>query len=376
MPPEIDAAVNAESSTAAEGSSQQETQGTKDAAASPASSTGQAAEQKPAGDGKAESSTATAASPKSSLDAMKQAQSILSTANAERTGQTKAGESPTQEASGKDDAKQEGKTDGAEGSDAAAEAERKFQDSLKPETRARFKKLTDGLASAEPKVKNWDSLQAWVSDSGFKDPKQFAAFLDLGRMSHLEPHKAIPILEHTLETLKKRVGAAGELPADIAERLEKGLIDDATARELAAERGKNKFLDDREVRTRQEADAKQIRDDEKARVDSIASSISVAETAWQKSDPDYGKLAPLVQDKVLALLQQKGNEVRTADDAQKLFKEAVAEVKKVAGTIRGQVREVKGPIGDGGSGKGAAPVPKSSFEAMQLALRATRAGTQ
>lgn len=368
MPPVPDA--NAESSPATEGNSPQQT--TDASAGSAESSTTQTPQTE--SDGKAASSTATAAEPKSSLEAMKQASTILSNANAERTGQTKAGESPTQEASGKTDAEQQGsKTEGATEGDDAAEADRKWRESLKPETAARFKKLTDDLAVVAPKVKNWDGLQAWVAEAGFKDPKQFARGLDFLRMANLEPHKAIPILEQTLESLKRRVGAAGDLPADIQERLDNGIIDEPTARELATERGRNRFQQEREEQGRQEAEANRVREAEETRVDTIANAVSAAEVAWQKSDPDYGKLAPLVQNAVLALLQQKGNTIRTAEDAQKLYKEAIAQVKQAAGTIRGPLREVKAPVGDGGGGKVTAPEPKSSLEAMQLKQRQMRA---
>lgn len=366
MPPELDAI--AESSTATEGTSQQQT---TDVATGGESSTTPAQVE---GDSKAASSPATAAEPKSSLEAMKQATAILSKANDTRTGEGKAGESPTQEASGTKDAEQPVKTEGAAESDDPAEAERKFQASLKPETAKRFKELTDDLAVAAPKAQHWDQMQAYLLDSGYKDPAELSRGMQVLGLMKRDPLKAIPILEGTLVTLKRIAGVGGELPADIQERIESGLIDEATGKELAAERGKNRFQQQRTEQGQQEADENRRRDALEAHVQTIHAAVTKEQVAWQKSDPDFGKLSRLVEREVVALLTEKGPKVKTVADAQALVKEAIANVKRDAGVIRGPVKEVKPPIGESGSGKNAAAVPKSSFEAMQLKARDMRAG--
>jgi hypothetical protein len=324
-------------------------------------------------DGSAASSTAKA-EPSSAVEAMKQAMTVMDAANAERTGaKPKEAGSPAQEASGKDgDAKPEGEGDGK--GDAGDGKDDEGKGKPNPKTEARFVELTGKLKEAEPKVRNWDSMQTYINTSGWKNPQAFAQFLEFGKMANLEPHKAIPVLEKTLEALKRRVGEAGELPADIQKRLDDGLIDEAAAREIASLRGRSQFVEQQTEQQRQQDALDNQRDTEERRVHSIADSITKADKAWQSSDPDYQKLQPLVMDKVLVLLSQEGANVKTPEDAQKLFDKAVSEGKKQAAALRGPGREIR-PMTNGGGGKGAVPDPKNAYEAVTQAYAGLRAGT-
>src|SRR5690606_4126891 len=83
--------------------------------------------------------------------------------------------------------------------------------------------------------------QQFVDSAGFRGPEQFAQYLEIGRLMNHDPLKAIPIIEQTLAALKQRVGLDGSLPEDIQKRLDEGLIDEATARELAEARARQTY---------------------------------------------------------------------------------------------------------------------------------------
>jgi len=355
--------AGAESSTASQDST---------AASSTAAAPG--GDQKTGQDSTAASSTATA-EPKSIAGAMEQAIAVMNKAAEARNkpnGDDKGEGSPAHEGSGKDGAKPQGEGADAQqqqaGSDGKPAGDAEGEEKLSPKAEQRFKELTGKLKQAEPKVRNWDRLQGWCESAGFENAEQFSSFLNAGRLINLDPLKAIPVLERTLEECRRRVGETDELPPDIQKRLADGYIDDATARELARERARNLYQSRLSEQDRQRGEVDRQRREAEGRVTAIADAITKAEKAWKASDPDYEKLQPFVLDRVTADLTRNGHTIRTEEDAVKLFQDAVKIVKNGAGTLRGPQKEIT-PKQGGAGGSGAAPKPKNVLEAMEQAHR-------
>jgi hypothetical protein len=85
-----------------------------------------------------------------------------------------------------------------------------------------------------------------------------------------------------------------------------------------------------------------------------------------KTDPDYPKKATLIKARVTELLREKGDGIRSAEDAVALAREAKADVEKTLGSIipkRPGVRTVTG-----GSSAKTTAAPTSMLEAMKAAV--------
>jgi hypothetical protein len=132
--------------------------------------------------------------------------------------------------------------------------------------------------------------------------------------------------QNGLQILNERLGHV--LPDDLRERVEDGLIDEDTARELAQSRAAETLRTTQaEEREAADSQAEEVR----ART-ALATSLATAVDGWERAtkaaDPDYSRKAELVETMCHAIVKRTGQVPDTAEKAVALAKEAYAEVNR------------------------------------------------
>lgn len=226
----------------------------------------------------------------------------------------------------------------------------------------RIRELVAERKSLEPRAHAWDQMRTWVHQNGLThEDVQF--HLGLAALVRSDPFKAREQLAPLIKHLDGIVG--NELPADLKDRVEKGSLTEADAREIAAGRGKTKVLEGRE-RERTEQDE---RTREQEAIQTFARSCGAAvaawETQWKAGDPDYAKKKDRVQAEIFALWAAEGQ----PDTPEKAVDQAKRARKSVEDFINGITppRRELNPA-RGGEAPGAKAAPKSALEAADMAL--------
>jgi len=118
-----------------------------------------------------------------------------------------------------------------------------------------------------------------------------------------------------------------QLPDDLKQKVDQGLVDEEVAKELARERANARNLQN--LRTQDEQRAEQARAEEAQRVQAVrlATAVKQWEDGIKGKDPDYAtKKAALVETQVLALIQRRGARPASEEEALALVDEAYRNV--------------------------------------------------
>jgi hypothetical protein len=245
-------------------------------------------------------------------------------------------------------------------------AEEMLQDKNLPhKTRKRIQQLLSERQQLSAPAENWNQLQGWVERSGLSQD-DFSQGLAIMAMCNKDPIKAIEVLRNVAADMEKQIGLTGELPEDIQRKLDAGLIDDETAQELARSRVSRSIQSVREREQMRQNQEDRNRQQVEQRANAAGQAVTVWERNWQKSDPDYQKLKPLVEAEIVRLLNTEGIP-NTAQEAVEQAKRALDSVRNtVSGFRPNQQREIK--TATGGHSANVSAKPKSSFEAAKAAL--------
>jgi uncharacterized protein (UPF0147 family) len=246
-------------------------------------------------------------------------------------------------------------------------AEEMAQDKNLPhKTRKRIQQLLQERQQLSAPAQNWNQLQNWVESSGLTQD-DFTQGLAVMAMCNSNPIKAIEVLRNIADDMEKQIGLTGDLPEDIQRRLDAGLIDDETARELARARATQNFHSQRERESMRRSQLERERLQVEAQANAAGQAVTAWERQWQQTDPDYQKLQPFVEAEIVRLMNVEGIPAN-ADDAVKQAQKALDNVRKNVSGIRPnqQQREIKPPTG--GHSPNLTAKPKSSFEAAKMAI--------
>jgi hypothetical protein len=246
-------------------------------------------------------------------------------------------------------------------------AEDMLQDKNLPhKTRKRIQQLLQERQQLSAPAENWNQLQGWVERSGLSQD-DFSQGLAIMAMCNKDPVRAIEVLRNVAADMEQQIGITGQLPDDIQQKLDAGLIDDETAQELAKSRVARKFQSVRETEQMRQSQEERERQQVEDRANAAGNAVTAWERQWQKSDPDYQKLKPLVEAEIVRLLNVEGVP-DTTQGAVKQAQQALDNVRKNVSSFRpAQQREIKTATG-GTSGNNVSAKPKSSYEAAKAAL--------
>jgi hypothetical protein len=235
--------------------------------------------------------------------------------------------------------------------------------------RQRVNQQEQTLRAQAPVVKAFTDMQTWARNNGL-DQNSFSYGLQLVAAVRNDPARAYEMLKPVLADLRKHVGE--ELPEDLAADVSAGTISQERAQELARARNEKARLDE-QARMRAEAD---VQAQQETAVQTLRNTqtqgIAAYENQWKASDPDYAKKAPLVWDRMAALMSQQGQPT-TREAAVELLKQARQDVEdRMKGFI--PAPKPKEGIPAGGASGQARQQPTTVLEAARLGLAAARAG--
>lgn len=226
--------------------------------------------------------------------------------------------------------------------------------------------LSQTVEQLQPQANNWSALQNWVEQNGFAE-QEFNNLLGIGALVKTNPVRAELVLQGVLDDLRKQNGTDG-LPSDIQDKLDRGLVDEETAKELAMTRR----LQNSDARANQRFNEQQQQEEVSRQTQqttvAIQTSIANWEKNWRDNDPDYTKLQPLVMDALRAKISVEGK-ATTPQGAIEQLKQSLETVKEnIRKFVPQPTAKQPPPKNNGGSINNAAPKPKSSFEAAKLSL--------
>lgn len=233
----------------------------------------------------------------------------------------------------------------------------------------RFRQVLEKAKAFEDKAQRLDSLATYLTDAGLSTD-DFAQGLEIMRQIKQDPFSAYEALRPIMENLELVVGQ--RLPADLQDRVDRGLVDPETAKELAAMRTrsgleryraeKSQAQIEAERRAAQEAALQRQRSETS---EAVRSAVSAWESEWKGSDPDYGRKSPLVIGQIHALIQAEG----FPDSPEKAVDQAKRARAAVEQHLKGMLPQPKpkSPIPSGSSGK-ATPQSSTPLDVVRNAL--------
>ena len=163
-----------------------------------------------------------------------------------------------------------------------------------------------------------------------------------------------------------------QLPQDLQQAVQGGHMTADAARYVAQERSARLLAETRLNRTTQEASQRTHAERVQAFQNEVAGAVTVWEQTVQRSDPDYARKQPLVQNLLHAVVQERGPP-RSPAEAVEIARQAYDRANQLAGTFvpRPQAtRQVPSSIAN--RLNGARPEPRNLKEVIHYALERGR----
>lgn len=200
-----------------------------------------------------------------------------------------------------------------------------------PRSRAatRIRELVGEVKKYEADAGNFNALSTWVKDSNLQQ-QEFMDGLNIMRAMKNDPFAALEMLRPYYEELQNMVGEV--LPDDIQQKLDTGLIDEDTAKELVKAKRQAEFLQSTQQRQQEQAAEQQEIEAQRAHVHAISNAVTSWEKSWQATDPDYPKKKSMVKNYVSSLMASEG--VPTTPQ------EAVEQAKRARQMVEDELRSI------------------------------------
>lgn len=234
--------------------------------------------------------------------------------------------------------------------------------------KAEVEPLRARVAELEPKAKTADSISNYAKQAGWTQ-EFFSNLLHMGRLMNDDPIAFYDAFKDQWGQIETMVGT--RLPPDLQQKVNDGLMDEGSARELARQRSEaqlaNTKLQRHTTQTAQER-AEGVKREEQRQLEEFSNAAAGAASAWEKqwksSDPDYAIKQPRVMKAIKLLMYE--NPPKSVEDAVALCNTARKEVED---DIR-QLRPIPQAIRPNGSGTSvnAQGQPKDAVDAAMMAL--------
>jgi hypothetical protein len=236
------------------------------------------------------------------------------------------------------------------------------------EFKAKASEIEAKLKVLEPKAQHFEQLTQYAVAANFTS-KDFQDLLHMGRLMKNDPIAFHEAFKSQWAEIEQLVGA--RLPEDLERKVNDGLIDEESARELARKRGEASLNGERAERitrqTAQEREQAASRDHERQQQELVSNLQGTAnrwEAQWKGSDPDYAIKQPLVQEKIELALFKKPP--ASPEEALAIFNQAKKDVDE-------QIKRLRPPPGSvrttgSGTSVNAKGVPKDPIDAAMMAI--------
>lgn len=225
--------------------------------------------------------------------------------------------------------------------------------------------LRGQVAELTPDANSFRAIQGFMAENDLSpdDVKQGFAIMAALRS---DPAAAWELMKPYVDVVQAHMGQV--LPDDLREKVESGLIDDDTAREVASLRQKTAFREQRAQRVQQRETAQR---QEREATEATQATVN-AVNQWfdgQQADPDFQSIAPYLEGEILRtqrLWAQQGKAFNTPEAAVAVSKEAYAAIRKRLAPTRQPVRTTPASSPAGSPNAGAAP--RTMADAVMAAL--------
>lgn len=155
------------------------------------------------------------------------------------------------------------------------------------------------VAKLQPAAEQYGKVMDYMHQFSLT-PEQVAIGFDVMAKLNTNPQLAYQALKPIMDELEARIGE--KLPPDLMKRIEMGLVDETTARELARQRG---F-----TTTATELSNKQMQESQRMHAQQRQTAINGAVSAWEaqrnEKDPDFARKQPMVEDAARAIMAKEG----------------------------------------------------------------------
>ena len=223
----------------------------------------------------------------------------------------------------------------------------------------RFQKLIRQRNEYREKAQNYDFVQEFM-DTNSLSADEVAQGFKLMAMMKANPESAYQELSKIVGDLALAAGVT--LPEELAQKVEDGYVDQETAQTLWRNQ-----LDAKRQADLAAAENQRYR---QAQAQNAARSMAESVTAWEqsvrKNDPDYDLKADMIEDRVKALVAERGRP-RSSQEAQSIAKEAYDFVSARLKTVKGVKQPMKTAVGGKVSGT-PTPEPQSLLDVIQNTL--------
>lgn len=263
----------------------------------------------------------------------------------------------------------EAKAEDAAAPEAKAEGEADDPDANVPfHNHPRFKAVLAERDAYKGGAETFRSITSFMEQNSLSGDEVAEGFEIMGLLKRGDPAslaKAREWFVPRLQSLDEQLGRT--LPEDLRNKVEDGLIDEATAKETAQARAEAKLLRDQAETSRQRDEQFQQRT---AQVDQQQRNIA-AVTQWEAGikakDPDYAaKKAGLVETQVRALMQERGKIPANPDEALEYVQTAYERTNELLKQLTPKPKAIT--PSPSGMSAAARPEPKSLREAVEAAL--------
>lgn len=228
------------------------------------------------------------------------------------------------------------------------------------------------IKELEPKAQTFDQLSGWLRENSLgKD--DLTSLLTIGAAVRNDPQAAYDMLRPIMEELELKVGV--RLPQDLENAVAQGQMTQEAAQAIARSRGeatlyKGKYetSQQRQNQEREERAANEAKQQAESLVQGIVSHVD----SWATRDPDAARKRPFVEEAIELELRKRDAEGTAPQNVEQAIQIVDGIVKAVNDRFRSfmpRPKPVGGILPNGANLTPSAPVPKSSLEAAQLALR-------
>jgi hypothetical protein len=255
---------------------------------------------------------------------------------------------------------EESKPEAKDAAEAESEAKGKDESDVPFHKHPRWQELKRERDTYKAGHEQFEQIQSFITTNGL-DAKEVATGFEVMALMRQNPEKALEMLLPYVQSLELVTGR--RLPEDLAQRVDDGVVDQATAQETARLR----IEAERQRAHQQMAEQRQHVETQQAGVQSIQSAVRAVETEIQAGDPDYSRKQPFVMDRVRALILEE--RPSTPDQAVAILRRAHAEVGSL---LKPMVqRKPVTTVTSGAAATSSRAEPKSLLDVVRMAAQSS-----
>lgn len=224
----------------------------------------------------------------------------------------------------------------------------------------RFKQLIRQRDEYRSRATQYDQITDFMEKNQLTAEEVAQGFQLMAMMKVGDPAQAYEALRKYTDNLALAAGI--RLPENLEKKVEEGYIDQDTARDL----WRQQVSAERKAQLAATEAQRYKQQEQTSQVNSIAEAVTAWEESVRDSDPDYDLKADLIDDRVRALVAEKGKP-RSPDEALTYAQEAYKTVSERLKSVRGVKTPMRTAVGGKVSGT-PLPEPKSLLDVIQNTL--------